>query len=1009
MQWHLIFICLFSIFFFCNSSAQTNDLVFQHLTRSNGLPVGAVSCLAQDSSGFIWIGSSEGLYRYDGFNFKAFYADFRPGNSLASNLISKICVTKKGLICVGTLKGGIVMMNSSGKIIKAFNSSTSANFSTDSDWIIDIREDKLGNIWLSTADGLFKIFSDRIKIERFDLDKARSGYNGFSQFVFDDADNIWIGSRTGVYLFNTSKNSFTSPTFHFLSDAPQCQHVKCLVFHNDQLWHSTYAPDLACFDTSKKKNAIFYSGKGLKTPDFSRMSNLFYTDSKNTLWIGTGKGLYVVEPGKASISASFVHEPSNLFSICGNTIYAILEDRDGNLWLGTDGGISIARPYGQFIHNLSVNNVKNYPFGSKAVNDIIEIDSNTLLLGTYEADGLYLTDRNFQIKKHFSFNNYRYDWVWKHFDDVSRKRILISTQDGMLIYDKVTGNLAVDRRETFKRWYAISSFVPVSDSIVWLSQLRGYFVRYNLNTGHFTEYDLKTFGEEGKVSSLEKDSENNIWVLAGRSGLIKFDQKLGKITDRIALSGPENLREGGIFFFKDLGNVFIIGYQSKGVSLYYKKSRTFQHFTMSEGLTSDGTRDAVVAKDGRVWIATINGLIQFDPYLQKFKSYGYADGILTTSFECITQLSDGRIVAGSTKGITVFDPRELVKLDKLPVPPVFTDISLYGKNISVDSLFDSSRPLQISYNKNYFSIDFVSLQYNSSRQLEYARMLEGLDKQWIDMGNKHFVSYANIKGGHYHFRVKVREAGGKWVESSRALPVDVTTAFYKQWWFYLLCALLIVVIVYGVFRYRLKQLLKIERMRTTISGDLHDEIGASLTSISIFSEMAMKNLSPNSKEEKYLHRIGERSRESIEKMSDIVWSINPANDNLEQVLVRMKNYSTEVSEAKDIAVSWYDTGNLSQAKLSMEQRKNFYLLFKEIINNAVKHSKAKNIFINLVNADGNIILTVKDDGVGFDTDVLTSGNGIKNIKRRIQLLKGQVKIDSGNGKGTSVKLNFSAK
>jgi signal transduction histidine kinase len=236
--------------------------------------------------------------------------------------------------------------------------------------------------------------------------------------------------------------------------------------------------------------------------------------------------------------------------------------------------------------------------------------------------------------------------------------------------------------------------------------------------------------------------------------------------------------------------------------------------------------------------------------------------------------------------------------------------------------------------------------------------------------------------------------------------VHVSSAFYRQWWFYFACLLAFAAIVYSVFRYRMQRILEMERLRTTISGDLHDEVGASLTSISIFSEMAKKSVAPLSKEAQYLERIGERSRESIEKMSDIIWSINPNNDSLQQMLIRMKNYTSEVSEAKDITVYWKEEGNLISAGLSIEQRKNFYLFFKEVVNNTIKHAAAKNIWIELLVFQNIILLNLKDDGKGFNTDAVSQGQGLKSMYRRAGILQGKIKISSEQDKGTTVQLEF---
>lgn len=1002
------------IFFLWLSSAcisQTPGLIFRHITRSSGLPVDIVTCLAKDSSGFIWIGSNEGLFRYDGAYFKPYLNDPALAKTLPANSITKICVTRKGQLWIATVRGGVALMNSTGEIIKVINSSTTALFSKEADYSTDVKEDKKGNIWLTTLNGLFRISADGEKIESFYLDKSPATPDRFFTFFFDVDDNLWLGTSSGLKIFDSVKSCLKDADelpYHF-NELKRESFFSALAIHHNNLWYSTWKPNLGVYDTALKKNTYLYSAAGNPNPDFTRMANAFYVDSKDALWIATAKGLLLYLPGNTAQQrpASFLHTSENPFSILDNHVNAILEDRDGDLWFGTDKGISIARPYSQFLYNYSENDVKQYPFGNKMVSDVIETGNNKILIGTTEADGVYLTDLNFNVQKHFFFNTVSYDWIWNHYTDKPRNRIFISTQKGLLVYDKKTGNLKIEKDGIFKNWHSIRSFVATSDSILWVCLFRNVFRRYNLNTEKFTEYSLTGLGEDYQILDIAKDKQNNIWLLANAAGLLQFDEHTGKIIQRLeALNSEQSLRQTQIYFFKDLGDCFIIGYEAMGISLYYKKTKKYEHFTQATGLISNSVRDAFIAKDGSVWIATTNGISHFNPILKRFKNYGYNDGILNNSFISITQLEDGRIVAGSTKGLTAFNPAAIPKLPNQPLPPVFMSIKMYGKNISIDSLVNQNKTLQISYKENYFSIDYVSPEYNNSRQLEYACMLKGLDKDWINMGNSRFVSYANIKGGRYVFRVKVRSYGGQWVESINNLQIKVESAFYTRWWFFLVIGLAAVALIYAMIRYRILQLLKLERMRSTISSDLHDEVGASLTSISIFSEMAKKTTLPLSKEEQYLQRIGERSRESIEKMADIIWSINPNNDSLEQMLVRMKNYTTEVAEAKDIAIYWEETGSSSHALLSMEQRKNIYLFYKEAVNNIIKHADAKNIYIQLQSFKNNLTLTIKDDGKGFDINIANEGNGLKNMKRRAGLIKGTIDIASADKNGTSIHLNI---
>lgn len=997
-----LLILIASLLLCTESDSQVGRLTFRHITRRTGLPVDKVTSLAQDSSGFIWIGSEEGLFRYDGFTFKAFFSE--PGNAqtLAENIITKILVSSKGLLWVASVGGGIACMKNDGKVLKTFNSRTTSSFSPAADYVSDIKEDKNGNIWWSSVDGLFRYQPGAREPQCYKIQPTVSRANHLNSICIDRSGKIWTAGFVGFKIFDPAHSSFTEITDPLLRDAKK--DVASFIFHSNQLWFSSWAPDLGFYNFSNKNFSLLYSGAGTLQPDFEKMCNQFYVDRKENLWVATGRGLFFVRKDEVNVAQSFLFEPGNIYSIMDSDVTSILEDREGNFWFGTRHGISLTQPYGQKILNLSTNNLKEAAFGDKNVNKIIEVDANTFLIATHYADGIYETDSNFRTRKHFSFNDVRYDWIWTCYDDKLRNRLFISTQERMLEYHKITHKLKKRTDSLFNISNPVSAFAPVSDSIVWMSRFRNSFFRYNIVTGSFKEYKLETLGLPPQVLYLSKDRDNHLWLIAHNSGLFCFDEKKEKIVDQLTVNNSsQSLQQTNIMFFRDIGDYFLIGYSTKGISLYNKKKHRYEHFSQSDGLVSNNTRDVLFINDKAVWIATTNGLSLFNIADRSFKNYSYENGILSNDFICITQLSSGKIAAGTTKGMIVFNPVQVDQSPSLPVP-IITEINVYGKKIPVEEL--GHKPLEISYRKNYFSIDYLSLQYNNNSQIEYAYKLEGLDKDWVNAGKRRFASYSNIKGGHYQFRVRARRPGEPWVETSAPLPIIIYPPFYTQWWFYALCISILAILIYVLFRYRVQQLLKLEKMRTVISGDLHDEVGASLTSISIFSEMARKSVAPASREEQYLKRIGDRSRESIEKMSDIIWSINPDNDSLQQMLVRMKNYATEISEASEVAIHWTESGNLAASKLSMERRKNIYLLFKEVMNNSIKHAASQNIFVHLSSFSNHIKMKIADDGKGFDKHQVNYGNGIKSIERRAAALKGSVTLQSSPGQGTSVLVEF---
>ncbi|MDZ4794070.1 MAG: two-component regulator propeller domain-containing protein [Bacteroidota bacterium] len=997
-----------TLLFYYNGAAQTGDLIFKHLTRSNGLPVDGITCLAQDSSGFIWMGSSDGLIRYDGFNFKQYHYDPADKRTVPGNAISYICVTRKGLLWVGTFEGGIACMDRNGRVIRVINSSTTDLFTDASNAITTIKEDKQGNIWFSAFDGIFRISArDGMLTDfRFPITKARD--NAFRDIIFDERGKIWVANLNhGIVILDTATKNFSS-----LNSPPFTQknfknknYYNALTFYKGQIWYSTWVPDIGVYDTATRKDILLYSALGKIVEGYNLMVNSFFIDSKNSLWLATCNGLFFTTHS-SKLERTFRTDINNNYSIGNNWINAILEDREGNFWFGTKEGISIAQPYKKTVRNLSDHKLKEFPFGDKEISNVIEVDSNTLLVCTANSDGIYETDLDFNLKKKYFFHDVKYDWIWTYYHDKPRSRIFISTQEGMLLYNTATHSVKKVKPRPGYNINSISSFVADSDSIIWMSRFRNSFLKYDLQKDVYKEYTLESLGEKMQNLLLTSDKDNQLWLLANDVGILRFDKKTETITQRITSDTTINsLLQTGILFFKDIGQYYLVGYQSKGVSLLNKKTGIYKHVTFTEGLASNISTDAFVAKNGKVWIATGNGLSLLDPSNKTFKNYGYSEGILNNNILSITQLRDGRIVAGTNKGVVVFDPAALDSFAAVSAPMI-TGINVYGRKMEADSLILLGKTLQISYSKNYVSFDFITPQYSNNERILYAYKMEGIDRDWIECGGRQYTSYSNMQGGNYVFKVRAKLPGGEWIESRNNLRVHVNTPFYDKWWFYVLGGLLAAGILYIIFRYRLQQILKLERMRTTISGDLHDEVGASLTSISIFSEMASKSVTPLSNEAQYLQRIGERSRESIEKMSDIIWNINPENDNLQQILIRMKNYSTEVAEAKDIAIHWKEEGNFSYSGLSVEQRKNFYLLFKEVINNAIKHAAAKNIYIEVKMDRNTISLHLEDDGKGYDTTSVSAGNGLKNIHRRIESLKGKINISSRPGQGTVVDIAF---
>src|SRR6266498_1105220 len=273
--------------------------------------------------------------------------------------------------------------------------------------------------------------------------------------------------------------------------------------------------------------------------------------------------------------------------------------------------------------------------------------------------------------------------------------------------------------------------------------------------------------------------------------------------------------------------------------------------------------------------------------------------------------------------------------------------------------------------------------------------------------NKRFANYTNIDPGEYTFRVKASNNDGVWNEEGTSIKLIIMPPYWQTWWFTILCVFAGGLIVYAIWYNRMQKLRDIQRIRNKIASDLHDDLGATLSSISIMSELVNQEFRDQSpRASSLLEKIGSSSRNMIESVNDMVWAINPENDNFENIIKRMRTFGSEILSAKDIAFHFDFDKNLMQSKLKMDIRRNFYLIFKEAVNNIAKYSCAANAFVTIWNRDTNLKMTIRDDGNGFETHTAKRGNGLINIQQRAEIMKAHFNLKSVLGKGTTIELEF---
>lgn len=326
--------------------------------------------------------------------------------------------------------------------------------------------------------------------------------------------------------------------------------------------------------------------------------------------------------------------------------------------------------------------------------------------------------------------------------------------------------------------------------------------------------------------------------------------------------------------------------------------------------------------------------------------------------------------------------------------------------MSVDSLLALPR-IQLSSSQNSFSIYFAALSYLQREKLTYYYKMNGIDNEWIRADRQNIVSYSLLPPGNYTFSVYCEDIDGNRSPDITTLRIYIKPPFWRTYWFISTVFFIIALCIYVVHRLRVNKLLAVEKVRNRVARDLHDDMGSTLSTINILSSMAKSRMLVDPiKTTEYLGKISDNSQRMMDAMDDIVWSIKPSNDSLQKITARMREFATNVLEAKEIELDFRIDEAVFDVKLEMETRRDFFLVFKEAVNNAAKYSKASMVTIQLGLHSNRIVLVVEDDGVGFDPALADDGNGLGNMQKRADAMHGRLQIISKPGSGTRVTLNI---
>jgi hypothetical protein len=545
---------------------------------------------------------------------------------------------------------------------------------------------------------------------------------------------------------------------------------------------------------------------------------------------------------------------------------------------------------------------------------------------------------------------------------------------------------------------------------MWFGSNKGRVAYYQDGHLHLLKF---TSSNDERIDGIYHDPKGFLWLGYSLTGLRKFriqGDSLQHVLEYTEHTGYANMRVRSLS--ADGKGHLLVGTRTDGlyiIPIDGDSSTRPVHITTSHGLSGNWVKASLAGTDG-CYLATNNGLDLLEPvgdYQQaRIHPIPFRNEQVPVELNTLFLQSD-TIWLGTAKGLLQYVLHQQGK-NIVPPPVCFMKLTINGRPDSSFQPFTQTSELpHLDYEQNNLAFDFAGLSFRDEDKVSYRYKMEGLDKDWSAPTSRRYVNYSHLSPGSYRLLVMAGNDDGVWSKTPAALSFHIDAPFWMQGWFIILCTIIAATLVYLLYRYRLDQALKIERIRTKISTDLHDDIGSTLSSITIMSDMIMHSRQESQPPasplpsgqaappdwQRMAGEIKDNSLSLMDKMDDIVWSINPRNDEVENLMVRIQRFAAPLLEAKGID---YD--------IVIEHRQHIYLIMKESIINLVKYSRATQAVIRARSAGGWLKVDVSDNGSGFDPASARKGNGIVNMKSRAALMRATLDIDSVQGKGTTVLL-----
>jgi len=959
------------------------DWRFENFNSQNHFISSEISDLVLDNKGYMWA-CGTGIERFDGYHTTDFNSyDPKRGGIRANNPGAtidgkgRVWISSAGLCYYDDTQGKFIYVQAGGgRDIKSVSAFYVHN----------------NYLWFACEYGLAKLDLQSLKISFTSLKTVN---DPLCIYLFDE-NTVFVSSREKVYLYDIKNDNYSAFTLTYNRSLVK---IFSTIKRGADIFFGT---NYGLFILKNRKDFTIESS-GLKDVLINDMLFLPADKEKKYLFIATeGTGLMLFNTTSKKVEYTYVHSDDNPYSIPNNIVSKIYADKYGRLWLSTDLGVSMLDITNQQLKMRFLNEDGSGSLGiSKIARD--KFDSTRVWLSSYNKGMLSVDWRTKKIEKAYDTDPETqkvYDFV-----QVSRSKWILVSQKKIIEWNPLSGVLSqkpLPLPDSLRLICTIRGIILADDNACYITTNHGLF-KYDLASRQVTiaaQTQSKSRPELLKYILLDGFCEKGMLWIASRNGVFSYDiarKKTAIYTDN------RNWTDYFLFDIANASNNRLVCCSGTGILIFNKQTKQFKNINTIGGVFRPSCAN-VINVDDIIWTGTSSGILNY--HLESGVS-ALAEN--ESSMKQVYPRSPFAIVGndivfGFRNGYAYFTPA--LKNVTLPSDPLIEGVYVNNQPLAQTNRNDAGK-LTLKHSDNSINISFTAFLFTDPDHITFRYKLTGADAGWQYTEDLRSANYAQLPPGGYTFYVQSGNKNGTWNKHLASFSFVIKPPYWETWWFRLLLVLAVAFALYRLYLYRVKNILAIERIRERIASDFHDDMGSALSSISIFSEVANKQLHEKAPHEKIvgiIDHISSNSRAMLDAMDDIIWTVDPHNDHFKDLAVRMREFAIPLLEARNISFNINIPRDILNTKVEMEVRKNIFLVFKEAVNNLLKHACCTEMKLWVNRMGDQLELVISDNGKGFDITAENSRNGLKNMHKRAREIKGLLEVTTQPGKGTTIRL-----